>query len=111
MLAVIAVRRGGQLDHLDGPAVRRTVPITHTGMMPQVRRPFAPYGKAAGHQAARPYPLELVCGFPSKARALRPATVPLPSSATAQAHVCAQFQRPNSRPQFLRYSAPQFLYT
>ena len=36
-LAVVAVRRGGQLDDLNGPAVRRAVPITHTGMMSQVR--------------------------------------------------------------------------
>lgn len=40
-------RGGGQCDDLNGPPVRRTVPITHTGMMPQVRSPFAPYGAAA----------------------------------------------------------------
>jgi hypothetical protein len=52
-LAVVAVRRGGQLDYLNGPAVRRPVPITHNGIMPQVRRPFAPYGEEASSEAAR----------------------------------------------------------
>jgi len=37
-LAVVAVRGGGQLDDLNGPAVCCAVPITHTDMMSQVRR-------------------------------------------------------------------------
>ena len=52
--AVVAVRRGRQLDDLNGPAVRRTVPITYTVIMPQVRRSFAPYGQAGGRPAVRP---------------------------------------------------------
>ena len=47
-LAVVAVRNGVQLDDLNGPAVRRAVPVTHTGMMPQVRQPFGPFGEASG---------------------------------------------------------------
>jgi hypothetical protein len=41
-LAVIAIRRGGQLDHLNSPAVRGTVPIAHTGIMPQAASVLAP---------------------------------------------------------------------
>ena len=37
-LAVVAVRGRGQFDDLNGPAVCRAVPITHTDMMSQVRR-------------------------------------------------------------------------
>lgn len=41
-LAVVAVWRGGETDDLNGPAVWCAVPITHTGMMSQLRELYAP---------------------------------------------------------------------
>src|SRR5260370_20720367 len=44
----------GQLDHLDGPAARSAVAISHPAILPQVRRRQAPErrGAAAPHAAS-----------------------------------------------------------
>jgi hypothetical protein len=71
-LAVAAVRTGGQLDDLNGPAVRCTVPITHTGIMPQVRPCFALYSEGAlrlaDHIVGAAWPVRVV----PRARPLSP---------------------------------------
>jgi hypothetical protein len=75
-LAVVAVRRGGELDDLNGPAVWCAVPVAHTGMMSQVRKPYAPYGQV-GNAAIRRMRKPNAPGGSSRTRRIRPATAPL----------------------------------
>jgi hypothetical protein len=76
-LAVCAVRRGGQRDDLNGPAVRGTVPITHTGIMPQVRWSLASYGEGPDDCGAACFP-ESACSSHHESRGRpSPPAVPL----------------------------------